>query len=90
MRDRSADQRGGDVVEETRQNEYYDEQNETATPVVGEKIRQPGRHAALLEMPRQQREPHQQTEQVREHDPFQPQVMREPCEPGYAVESRRQ
>ncbi len=69
-RHRAADQRRGDVVEKARQHEHHHEQHETATPVVGQVIGQPGRHVALLEVPRQQREPHQQAEQVREHDPF--------------------
>ena len=77
---RAADQRRGDVVEEARQHEHHDEQHETAAPVVGQVVGQPPRHVAFLEVPRQQREAHQQAEQVREHDPLVVQVAGQPAE----------
>ena len=72
----AADQRRGDVVEEARQHEHDDEQHEAALPVVGQEGRHLVGHAALLEMPRQQRKAHQQQEQVREDHPFVLQVQR--------------
>ena len=76
-RHRAADQRGGDVVEEARQHEHDDEQRKAALPVVGQEGRHLVRDAALLEMARQQREAHQQQEQVRQDHPF---VLQVPAE----------
>ena len=76
-RHRAADQRRRDVVKEARQHEDDDEQREAALPVVRQESRHLVRHLALLEMPRQQREAHQQQEQVGEDHPFVLHVQRE-------------
>ena len=47
-----------------------DQQHEAALPVVGQDGRHDVGHLAFLEMPRQQREAHQQQEQVGEHHPL--------------------
>ncbi len=70
MRHRAADQGRGDVVEKTGKQPHHRQQYETALPVMRKIFRQHCRHVTLLEMARQQREPHQQTKQIGEDDPF--------------------
>ena len=64
-----------------------DEQHEGALPVVGQIARHLLRDPAFLEVPRQQREAHQQQEQVGEDDPLVLHVQRKAAEPGTELES---
>src|SRR5713226_2579481 len=69
-RNRSADQRGRDVIEEARQHKHQEKQRDAARPVV----RKQGGHlignSALLEVPGQKCKSHQQQEQIGQHHPF--------------------
>ena len=76
-RNGAADQGGGDIVEEARQHEHQDEQHDAALPVVRQQRRHLIRNPALLEMPGQQRKPHQQQEQIGERDPLMRHVVAE-------------
>ncbi len=73
----AADECSGDIIEEARQHEDDDKQDTTALPV----IREEGGHlvgnGAFLEVPRQQREAHQQQEQIRKDGKFVPKVQAE-------------
>ena len=87
-RHRAADQGGRDIVEEAREYEHDREQREAALPSVGQERRHLVRDAALLEMARQDRETHQQQEQVRQHHPLVLDVQRKAAEAGAGFESR--
>jgi len=69
-RNGAADQGGGDIVEEARQHEHQDEQDNAALPIVRQQRRHLIRNPAFLEMPGQQRKPHQEQEQIGERDPL--------------------
>ena len=69
-RDRAADQRRRDVVEEARQHEHQEKQCHAPLPVVGKQGRHLIGNSAFLEVPGQKRKSHQQQEQIGEHDPF--------------------
>ena len=86
-RNRAADDRGGDIVEERRQHENHGEQHESALPVVGQEFRQHCRHMAFLEVPRQQRKADEQEEEVAQNDPLVRQVGGETIEPGSRAEA---
>ena len=85
--DGPADQRRGDIVEETREHEHQDEQHNAALPVVRQQCRHLVRNPAFLEMARQQREAHQKKEQIAQSDPLMPQVVAETAEAGAVFES---
>ena len=87
VRHRAADQRRGDVVEERRDHEHHHEQHERALPVGGQEARQHQRHAALLEMPRQEREAHEQQEEVGEDHPLVREVAQQPADARAFLES---
>jgi hypothetical protein len=87
-RHRAADQRGRDIVEEARQHEYDGEQRQPALPAVRQERWHFVRHAAVFEVPRQDREAHQQQEQVGEDHGLVLHVQREPGEPGAKLEAR--
>src|SRR4051812_38281891 len=87
MRHCSADQRPGDIIEETRKEPYHCQQGETPLPPRGKKLRQHERDAALFEMTRQNRKTGEQTEQVRENDPLVREVRTEPGNTGAAFKS---
>ena len=76
-RNGAADQGRGDIVEEAREHEHQDEQHDAALPVVRQQRRHLIRNPALLEMPGQQRKPHQQQEQIGERDPLMRHVVAE-------------
>ena len=84
---RPADQRGGDVVEEARQNEHNQAQRKPALPVVRQHRGHFIRNPALLERARQQREAHEQQEQVRQDYPFVLHVLAEAREPDTELKS---
>ena len=86
-RNGAADQGGCDVVEEARQHEHQDQQHHAALPVVRQQCRHRIRNPALLEMPGQQRKPHQQQEQVAERDPLMRHVVAEAAEAGAVFEA---
>ncbi len=85
-RNGAADQGGGDIVEEARQHEHQDEQHDAALPVVRQQRRHLIRNAAFLEMPGQQRKPHQQQEQIAERDPFMRHVVAEAADASAVFE----
>ena len=70
VRHRTADQRGRDVVEKRGQHEHHHQQNEGTLPLARQVLRQHGRHLAVLEMLRQQREADKKAQQVGEDDPL--------------------
>ncbi len=74
--------RGGDVVEERRQHEDHHQQDERALPVVRQVIGQQLRDFALLEVVGEQREAHQQAEEVDDDDPLVVEVASEAGEAG--------
>ena len=86
-RNGAADQRGGDVVEEARQHEHQDEQHDAALPVVRQQRRHLVRNPAFLEMPRQQRKPHQKQEQIAQSDPLMRHVVAEAGEARAVLET---
>ena len=86
-RHRAADQRGGDIVEEARQHEHDREQHEPALPSVRQERRHFVGDAAVLEMARQDREAHQQQEQVREDHRLVLHVQREAGEASAELEA---
>ena len=65
-RDRAANDRRRNVVEEARQHEHHDKQHQAAFPIVRQQRRHLVGNGAFLEMPRQQRKSHQQQEQIGE------------------------
>ena len=85
--DGPADQGAGDVIQEARQHEDDDQQGEAAEPAVGENAGQHLGNPTVLEMPRQQREPEQQSEQVDQQDPLVAQVGRQTGEPRPLVKA---
>jgi hypothetical protein len=68
--DRAADQRRRDVVEETREDPDDHQQHKRPEPAFGQQPRQHFRHAAVLEMTRQQRKADQQAEQIDQQHPL--------------------
>ena len=58
----ATDDGSGDVVQKAGQDENHEQQHEPAFPVVGQEAGQHLRRAAVVKMPGQQREPHQQSE----------------------------
>ena len=84
---RAADQCRRDIVEEARQHEHQHQQHKAALPVVRKQRRHLVGHAALLEMPRQQRKPHQQQEQIGQNDPLMLHVQAEAGEAGAGFEA---
>ena len=83
----AADQRRRDVVEEARQHEHDHQQRNAALPVVGKIGGHRVGHAAHLEVAREQREAHQQQEQVGQDHPFVLHVQREAGEAGAEFEA---
>ena len=86
-RHHAADQGRGDVVEEARQHAHDHQQQEGALPVVGQEGRHDVGQLALLEMPREQREAHQQQEQIGEDHPLVPHMQRKAAEAGAELEA---
>jgi hypothetical protein len=85
-RHRGADQRSGDIVEEAGQHEDDHQQHEGAHPAFGQQPGQHLRHAAVLEMPGQQRKADQQAQQVGEQHPFVGHVHAESRDAGAGLE----
>ena len=88
LRDRAADQRRGDIVEKARKDGDDDEQRQGAFPVVGQERGHLVGNSAPLEMPRQQRETHEEQKQVRENHPLVLHVQGEPREARAELEAR--
>ena len=86
-RDRAADDRRRNVVEETRQHKHDHEQQQPARPVVRQQRRHLVRHGAFLEVTRQQSEAHQQQEQVREQRKFVTEMKAEAGQPCALLEA---
>jgi hypothetical protein len=86
-RNGAADQCGGDIVEKAREHEHQHQQHDAALPVVRQQCRHRIRNPALLEMPGQQRESHQQQEQVAERDPLMRHVVAEAAEACAVLEA---
>jgi hypothetical protein len=89
-RDRAADDRRGNVVQERGEHEDHHQQHEPTLPVVGQESRQDRRNAAFLEMVGEERESEQQQQQVAQDHPLvdqvhpQPRQARTGLEPGEA------
>jgi hypothetical protein len=77
---------GRDVVEERGHHEHHRQQHQPARPVVRQDAWQQQRQLALLEVPREDGEPHQQREQVCEQHPLGREVSDETRRPRDAVE----
>ncbi len=87
---RAADQRGGDVVEEGREHEDHHQQQEAALPIVGEDLRQHHRHVGILEVLREQREAHEEPEEVGEDHPLVREQAHQAGQPRALRESRKE
>jgi hypothetical protein len=70
LRDRGADKRRGDVVEERRDHKHEDQEHETAGPVIRQRGRHPIGKAARLELAGKEGEADQKQKQVRKQHPF--------------------
>ena len=86
-RHRAADQRGRDVVEEAREDEHDREQHEPALPAIRQECRHLVGDAALLEMAREDREAHQQQEQIGQDHGLVLHVQGETGEPRAGLEA---
>ena len=85
--DGTADDRGGDVVEETGQHEDQHQQHECALPVIRQVFRQDHWHMALFEMPGKQGKAGEQAEQVGDNDPFVAEMANQAGNPGAGLET---
>ncbi len=81
-RNRAADDRRGDVVQKARQDEYDDQKQHAAGPVVRQQPRHPVGQGAFLEVTGEQRKSHQQQEQIGEQRKFVAQVVSKTGKPG--------
>jgi hypothetical protein len=78
VRHRSADKRGGDIIEEGREHPDENKKGESAFPFRGQKLWQDDRHVAFLEVARQKREASQETKEIEQNDPFVFEMEKEP------------
>jgi hypothetical protein len=76
-----ADKCRGDIVEEAGHDEHKDQKHEAAGPIVRQSHRHPVRDAACLEMACEESKTEQQQKQVREKNPFKPEMSIEACQP---------
>ena len=68
------------IVKKRREHEHQYQQYKSAPPVVGQVVRHDLRHLALFKMVGEQRESHQQTQQIRKQHPLVPKMPHESCD----------
>ena len=77
----------GDVVEKCREDEDDGEERQPALPVVRQNRRHLVRNPTLFEVAGEERETHQEQEQVRQDHPLMPDMQREPAKTRPVLEA---